>query len=697
MYTIKLFSFLIFVITLITPPPLDCMTSTKEDLYLQPDVENALLEANWQKVYDYLENDSSLAENPVARLLMGHACLATNRNNASMLLFLSLKEESDLKQWSEWTESLATRNPQNPVAIYLYADAMARSGKLAEAIEKFTQALELKNDFALALNARGVASAMTNKLDNAQVDFYLATKLAPDFADAYANLGTLGVFRETSMALDSGTVEAFNKALDINQEFALAYNGRGCIYFGSGRFEEAAQDFSIASELSPILLISEVNQGFASAYASRLLTLASIEKKPGTTLESVNRLYPNVMKEQQQQLSSVLPNQQDQTFWKKIDALPHFSDDQLQSFVSEYGIQKVSMAVFMKKQELRTQAIALNQQTQNMNDKVGLYNKVIIGSAWVGAIASLGFSSYRLSKQAAKNEGWKPLAGKGALQVAKAGAGSAVSDYNVKILVGGVPGIIENLLKRSTPVGAISSIVSSGTKVTGAVATDLRYSVETGITVLNFQSADLCTKSRAFDGAQNRLAAMASNMSVKQTPSQMPGYYTSSNGNLTDLREVAAKVSDVITTQHDPIGSSARRALVVSTNQFRANLQQDELNRHGFVTKIVTPTLDIQSEAKRFGANAIVGIKETPEIRAPEMKRITPGIETYQARQYQKQDWDWGKSFTPTYPKTTPGGISTEELARSFVDKGNWPVMTSFGLFYQAISPMESQKAEEGK
>jgi hypothetical protein len=45
-----------------------------------------------------------------------------------------------------------------------------------------------------------------------------------------------------------------------------------------------------------------------------------------------------------------------------------------------------------------------------------------------------------------------------------------------------------------------------------------------------------------------------------------------------------------------------------------------------------------------------------------------------------------GVPFTPQQKNHSfnPGGVSTEELAKSFVDDGNWPVLTTFGLLYGA-------------
>nr|MCR5853670.1 hypothetical protein [Thermodesulfobacteriota bacterium] len=50
------------------------------------------------------------------------------------------------------------------------------------------------------------------------------------------------------------------------------------------------------------------------------------------------------------------------------------------------------------------------------------------------------------------------------------------------------------------------------------------------------------------------------------------------------------------------------------------------------------------------------------------------------------------KPYNPIYPKGAPGGISMKEIAKSFVDKGRWPVLASFSLCYNPKILMEGEK-----
>ncbi len=54
-----------------------------------PDVERHVLQGNWEGVFNILSGNDGEVKDPVARMIMGHACLATNKNNQSLLLFFS--------------------------------------------------------------------------------------------------------------------------------------------------------------------------------------------------------------------------------------------------------------------------------------------------------------------------------------------------------------------------------------------------------------------------------------------------------------------------------------------------------------------------------------------------------------------------------------------------------------------------------
>jgi hypothetical protein len=48
-------------------------------------------------------------------------------------------------------------------------------------------------------------------------------------------------------------------------------------------------------------------------------------------------------------------------------------------------------------------------------------------------------------------------------------------------------------------------------------------------------------------------------------------------------------------------------------------------------------------------------------------------------------------NYTPFTPSGEAGGIDSKYIGMAFVDRGNWPVLTSFGLCYKMISLGESK------
>ena len=138
---------------------------------MDQEVEKAILAEEWSKVADLLDSDDSLTSASVARLIKGHACLALNRNNESLELFLNASSAEDLERWEEWTLGFAEQNPHNAVVHYLKGDAFARMEQWDSAILAFDKALQIKPDYPLALNARGVALCACGRWDGAEADF----------------------------------------------------------------------------------------------------------------------------------------------------------------------------------------------------------------------------------------------------------------------------------------------------------------------------------------------------------------------------------------------------------------------------------------------------------------------------------------------------------------------------------------------
>ena len=197
------------------------------DGQLDERLEEAILAEDWEKVVSMLPKDDEWNLPATLRLVKGHACLATNRNNESLCLFLSATSKEELQEWQEWSQDFATKYPASPIAHYFKGDSYARLEQWNLAISNFNIALKMDPNHPLVLNARGVAYANKNELAKARVDFQKAISTSDgQLSDAYANIGVLRIQKKSGI---KGALRAFDKALEISPNFAIALHGKACL------------------------------------------------------------------------------------------------------------------------------------------------------------------------------------------------------------------------------------------------------------------------------------------------------------------------------------------------------------------------------------------------------------------------------------------------------------------------------------
>jgi len=220
------------------------------------ELTNSLLSQDWQGVVHNLTQDSANSADARAWLIIGHADLARNLNNVACAVFSTLLDSSSLDAWETWTTNFALNHPRSQVAHYLYGDALARNSKLDKAINEFTEAIRIDSTFYLAFNARGVVYALKwletegedeKYYEKAREDFYNATILKPNWADAYANTGVLLIERGHAKSVN----EAYIKAIKADSSFAMAYNGRSCALAKMDSIDEATHCLIHADSLLP--------------------------------------------------------------------------------------------------------------------------------------------------------------------------------------------------------------------------------------------------------------------------------------------------------------------------------------------------------------------------------------------------------------------------------------------------------------
>lgn len=540
---------------------------------LDPSIEQSLLQEDWDSIIALIESDESHSFDPVAGLILGHAYLATNQNNSAFHQFLSVQDEG-LSHWAKWSQSFLKKHEQNPIALYLFGDAMARNGSSEKAIHYFTLAISQSgNHFHLAQNARGVAYLVNDDLDSAEIDFYLTTKDAPEFADAWANYGNLSVLREVSLGQSDRSLECFNKALAINPDFALAHNGRGSLYFGNGEFELASYDFQKAGQLDPSLMLAEVNEGLCKSYAFQVANLPGLNVKPGTSIERIANMQKAAIQERRDQFTSTAP---DQEFSKAIEAISYMDPQRQRAVIDKYGFDKVRSAVELNIAARQVEAHAINQESLKLFRKQRILSKLELA---IG-LTKFGMTVWGLGKDI------KSVTGVGLPKAVQAGARSR----------------------------GIKSVQSEVEKATMASATDSR------------------TLKTVIDAAN-------------------PNPVVSIVNSLSNIGDSIIK---------DQKGS-------VPALQIKANLQVVDFARAN--------RMDSQFLSSRTPTGGLIATSSPKQIN-----RGNASIP-----RYQPSPSFVSRPLQVSRHSPAPGGVSSEELARSFVDRGNWPVMTTFVLFYSPV------------
>jgi len=279
-------------------------------------LEAALLAETWPQVATLLKDVTPRTPSPVLRLLKGHACLAVNRNNESLCLFLSLNADNDKEAWLAWAKDFAGRHPQNPTAHYLHGDALARLTKWDQSLEAFNKSLKINKHYALSLHGKGVVHAALWQLEPARENLREATKISTSCAEFYNSYATYILQRKTD---PQKALKWFERALKISPHYILSLNGIGSSKTLLREWDEASTDLATAMSLAKGCLgemkeLINLNiytlNGERNKAMDRLLTkIAGI--KPGMSVEEKISILDKMSPNDRQKTFDVLKNAAD--------------------------------------------------------------------------------------------------------------------------------------------------------------------------------------------------------------------------------------------------------------------------------------------------------------------------------------------------------------------------------------------------
>jgi len=256
---------------------------------LNQGLEEAILVQDWEKVISLLPKELEPNLPASLQLVKGHACLATNRNNESLCLFLNASSEADLKQWQDWCERFLEKHPTSLIAYYFLGDSYARLKQWSQAVETLDNALVIDPNHAQSLNARAVIFAHQGMPERARADIEKVLIITGgQLADAWANLGYYWIQKQEGAV---GAIKAFSKAIELSPNFALAFHGRGCAQLVMGK-KEAKDDFNDAMKYGGCAdqAMRENYTRYVVAFSSKATgidphTLLANLQEPGTTFD----------------------------------------------------------------------------------------------------------------------------------------------------------------------------------------------------------------------------------------------------------------------------------------------------------------------------------------------------------------------------------------------------------------------------
>jgi len=168
---------------------------------------------------------------------------------------LSILAAATLLQVRYWTNSVTLFehalhvNTNNSLAHSNLGTALAKRGRITEAIRSFSKALRINPGDSKAHNNLGLAFEKQGRMTEAVIHFSQALRINPEDSEAHNNLGRVLV--NQSRVTDA--IRHFSHALRINPEDAKAHNNLGVALMRKGKIGNAIAHFQEALKIRPDL------------------------------------------------------------------------------------------------------------------------------------------------------------------------------------------------------------------------------------------------------------------------------------------------------------------------------------------------------------------------------------------------------------------------------------------------------------
>lgn len=152
------------------------------------------------------------------------------------------------------------------VLLYNVAQVYAVLGKLDEAIDMYSGAMQMDPNYSEYYNERGGLYLQAGRLEECERDLLKAIELSPPYMEVWTNLAQC--YRQMGRHQDA--VNAFSRALDCNPRVALALAGRGHAHEALGQVDHALRDYAAALQLNPSQPLVHASRAVLHYEAGRL-------------------------------------------------------------------------------------------------------------------------------------------------------------------------------------------------------------------------------------------------------------------------------------------------------------------------------------------------------------------------------------------------------------------------------------------
>jgi tetratricopeptide (TPR) repeat protein len=277
-----------------------------------------------------------------------------------------------------WEDSLK-KAPQNHLAHLNLGEAMYKDGRLDEAIKHYFHATRLKPDYADAYNNLATALAEQGKFKEALDHYEEALRIKPHNAGIHNNLAS---FLAQQGKVDQA-IAHFSRAFEIRPDFAEVYSNLGNVFRQQGNMDKAIAHYSKALEIKPHHAEAHNNLGVLLAKQGRLKE-ATIHYSEALRLnpdsaEANNNLAVALV--ELGEIDAALPH-----YAKALDLQPDYTEaySNLGNALAEQGKLKEAVASFTRALEIRPNypgahnnlGVALTKLGK-LNEAIGHFNEAL--------------------------------------------------------------------------------------------------------------------------------------------------------------------------------------------------------------------------------------------------------------------------------------------------------------------------------